>query len=119
MKNPSKISTLITSLLAVLILTVSVLSVSVSVETSIPKTQKEEGKNTAKDNNNKTSYFTKTSIEAVFSQLASDFNCEAVVFLPTDFKYLVKEITLRYFRIFERKVHLEILFEHLSAPNAP
>lgn len=105
--------------MAVLILSVSVLSVGVSVENSIPKTEKEEGKGTSNENNNKASYFTKTSIEAVFSQLASDFNCEAVVFLPSEFKYLAKEITLNYFRIFERKVHLEILFEHLSAPNAP
>ena len=105
--------------MAVLILSVSVLSVGISVENSTPKTQKEERKGASNENNKKATFFTKTSIEAVFSQLVSDFNCEAVVFLPTEFKYLVKEITLNYFRIFERKVHLEILFEHLSAPNAP
>ncbi len=84
----------------------------------MPKAENQNNKGESKEQKS-TTYFSKTSIEAVFSQLASDFNCESVVFLATDFKNLVKEITLIYFQTFERKLHLEILFEHLSAPNAP
>jgi hypothetical protein len=119
LKKSSQISSIITSFLAVLILSVSAFSGIISHEKIAPKSNTESKNKTSGEKNTSTSYFNKSSIEAVYSPVVPDFNCEKVVFLSNDFKFLVKDITINYFQIFERKVQLEVLFEHLSAPNAP
>jgi hypothetical protein len=118
LKNTSKISSIFTAFLAFVILFVATTS---GLQSHAITTKKD---NTAENSSKKTDtdskyYFSKTTIEAVFSQIATDFQCAEVIFLATEFKFLSKEVHKIYLSIFERKIHLEILFEHLSAPNAP
>jgi hypothetical protein len=93
----------------------SLANTSITEQKILSKTEK-SGKN--KDTSEKY-FFNKTTIEAIFSQLANDFQCESVVFLASEFKFLTKEVKQNYLQIFAREIHLEILFEHLTAPNAP
>jgi hypothetical protein len=105
--------------LAVVVLFVSMLSSLANETIQGHKKIAESEKSTEKPDSDSKYYFNKTTIEAVFSQVANTFQCETVVFLISDFKFLIKESKTAYLQIFAREIHLEILFEHLSAPNAP
>lgn len=119
MKNKTNISSIFTAFLAAIILFAAIFSGAVqnnSIEQKQkPNTEKSSKKSETTDNH----YFTKTSIEAVFSPIIPSFNCEAVVFLATEFKFQTVELLSNFIQVFERKPILEILFEHLVAPNAP
>jgi hypothetical protein len=105
--------------LAVLILLVSTTSALVSAkETTAYKTTK-ASKNSEKSETDHQHYFNKATIEAVFSQLIKSYDCESVIFLISDFKFIKRETFANYLSIFNREPHLEILFEHLAGPNAP
>ena len=64
-------------------------------------------------------YFSKASIEAVFSPISSSFDCESVIFQMAEFIFTPKELTIKGIQSFVNQYHFEILFEHLIAPNAP
>jgi hypothetical protein len=119
LKNNTKISSILTAFLAVIILFAASFSGAVHNNTfeqkSKPKTEKSAESSKTADNH----YFTKASIEAVFSPIIPAFNCEAVVFLATEFRFQKLELFYNFIQIFERKPIQEILFEHLVAPNAP
>jgi hypothetical protein len=123
LKNTSKISSTFTAILAVLILFAATLSGSIANNVDYSKTEKSDKKvgNNAdsKDKSSDKYYFSKASVEAVFSPIFPSFNGDSVEFLPTEFNFTKKEIITKYGKIFDRIPHLEILFEHLNAPNAP
>jgi hypothetical protein len=119
LKKINKISSLFIAVLAILILFVSSFSVAISnnIET-IKKISKTEKTNQKQQAGNKF-YFSKSSIEAVFSQIVPCFDAESVVFLNDDFQFLLCEKPLNYAQFITRQLYLEVLFEHLNAPNAP
>lgn len=64
-------------------------------------------------------YFTASSVEAVVSVVALDMNLGQVSFPDISFQNFAPESILRPVLAIARPVYLEILFEHLIAPNAP
>ena len=64
-------------------------------------------------------YFSKASIEAVISSISPSFDCESVIFQIPEFSFTPKERLVKVIQSFANQYHLEILFEHLIAPNAP
>lgn len=119
MKSTNKISSAFTAILAVLILFAATLSGSIANNVNYAKTEKSEKKADNKNKSGDKYYFSKASVEAVFSPIFPSFNHESVEFLPTEFIFAKQEIISKYGKIFDRIPHLEILFEHLNAPNAP
>lgn len=119
MKNNTKISSTFIAFLAIVILFVSSFSSLVSNKIEPKKTTDKYQSSSKKSKSNNQVYFTKTAIEAVFSPILPSFACDAVIFLVPDFKFVKKEIFLRCFQNIGRNIYLEVLFEHLNAPNAP
>ncbi|MES2795206.1 MAG: hypothetical protein V4683_04525 [Bacteroidota bacterium] len=119
MKKISKISSSFIAFLAVLILLVSTTSGFVSAKETTAYQTTKASKNSEKSEADHQHYFNKATIEAVFSQLIKSYDYDSVTFLISDFKFVKLETFSNYLNIFNRELHLEILFEHLAGPNAP
>lgn len=112
--------------MAVLLLYVFTFSNVYMHSDSVPKNSRsdsnkvENGKKTAKESNKSDKfYFSKASIEAVFSPISSSFDCESVIFQMAEFSFTPKELSIKGIQSIVNQYHFEILFEHLIAPNAP
>lgn len=90
-------------------------TIKIDTDSSNSKT-KEASK---KQNSEGKFYFSKTTIEAVFSQIIPGIDSAEVTFLSLEFKSIIKEQPISFIQFFTRQLYLEILFEHLLAPNAP
>lgn len=119
MKNSTNISSNFIAFLAVLILFVSSFSVSNTNNIDIQKPASKTKEANKKQNSEGKFYFSKTTIEAVFSQIIPSFDTATVTFLSFEFKSILKEKSISFTQFLTRQLYLEILFEHLTAPNAP
>jgi hypothetical protein len=121
LKKSNNIQSVFTAFLAVMLLFVSTFSnvLAHNNKKSDSALHSKAQKANNKSNNEDKAVFNKTSIEAVFSQIVPAFTFESVVFQAVYFNFSPNEIVFKVISSFANQYHLEILFEHLIAPNAP